>query len=57
MGLIEKEYLTSGISFSVVGILFIIYTGSFWLAFPMLIFGVVYSFIGLHKLPIFKNLL
>ena len=55
MGLIQKEYLTTGVSFIAVGILFLIQTHSFWLAFPMLMLGLVNSLIVLFDLPIFKN--
>ena len=57
MSLIQKEYLTAGVSFILVGILFLIKTNSFWLAFPILFMGLVNSLIVLYDLPIFKNFL
>ena len=42
MSLIDKEYLTSGISFLVIGVLMFLYSNNFWVAFPLLVLGSIY---------------
>lgn len=42
MSLIDKEYLTSGISFLIIGVVLFLYSNNFLVALPLLVMGSIY---------------